>query len=102
MAKEADCLQKAVSKCIHRTLSGRKKCGKIRCTSNSSLERTIKQNPFKKMTQLEQDGPELNRKLKLFCNLMENDGEQVGVVAENVEPFSLINKINSHFLLLIP
>ena len=44
IAKEAGCSQSAVSKHIHRKLSGRKKCGRKRCTSNRdnrSLERIV-------------------------------------------------------------
>lgn len=52
IAKEAGCSQSAVSKHIHRKLSGRKKCGRKRCTSNRdnrSLERIVKQSPFKNL-----------------------------------------------------
>ncbi len=34
IAKEAGCSQCAVSKHVNRTLSGRKKCGRKRCTTN--------------------------------------------------------------------
>ncbi len=34
IAKEAGCSQSAVSKHVNRKLSGRKKCGRIRCTTN--------------------------------------------------------------------
>ncbi len=34
IAKEAGCSQSAVSKHVHRKLSGRKKCGRKRCTTN--------------------------------------------------------------------
>ncbi len=47
IAKEAGCLQSAVSKHVNRKLSGRKKCGRKRCTTireNHSLMRIVKQN----------------------------------------------------------
>ncbi len=50
IAKEAGCLQSAVSKHVNRGLSGRKKCGRKRCTTNRenrSLMRIVKQNLFK-------------------------------------------------------
>ncbi len=34
IAKEAGCSQSAVSKHVNKKLSGRKKCGKKRCTTN--------------------------------------------------------------------
>ncbi|KAI2658047.1 Myosin type-2 heavy chain 1 [Labeo rohita] len=52
IAKEAGCSQSAVSKHVNRTLSGRTKCGRKRCTTNrenSSLERLVKQNQFKNL-----------------------------------------------------
>ncbi len=47
IAKEAGCSQRAVSKHVNRELSGRKKCGRKRCTTNRenrSLMRIVKQN----------------------------------------------------------
>ncbi len=47
IAKEAGCSQSAVSKHVNRRLSGRKKCGRKRCTTNQenrSLMRIVKQN----------------------------------------------------------
>ncbi len=47
IAKEAGCSQSAVSKHVNRELSGRKKCGRKRCTTNRenrSLMRIVKQN----------------------------------------------------------
>lgn len=61
IAKEAGCSQSAVSKHIHRKLSGRKKCGRKRCTSNRdnrSLERIVKQNPFKNLGELHKEWTE--------------------------------------------
>ncbi|KAI2660189.1 Transposable element Tcb2 transposase [Labeo rohita] len=52
IAKESGCSQSAVSKHVNRKLSGRKKCGRKRCTANRenrSLERLVKQNPFKNL-----------------------------------------------------
>ncbi len=50
IVKEAGCSQSAVSKHVNRMLSGRKKCGRKRCTTNRenrSLMRIVKQNRFK-------------------------------------------------------
>ena len=61
IAKEAGCSQSAVSKHIHRKLSGRKKCGRKRCTSkrdDRSLERIVKQNPFKNLGELHKEWTE--------------------------------------------
>ncbi len=47
IAKEAGCSQSVVSKHVNRELSGRKKCGRKRCTTNQenrSLMRIVKQN----------------------------------------------------------
>ncbi len=47
IAKEAGCSQSAVSKHVNRKLSGRKKFGRKRCTTNRenrSLMRIVKQN----------------------------------------------------------
>uniref|UniRef100_A0A9J7Y2K5 Transposase Tc1-like domain-containing protein n=1 Tax=Cyprinus carpio carpio TaxID=630221 RepID=A0A9J7Y2K5_CYPCA len=55
IAKEAGCSQSAVSKHVNRMLSGRKKCGRKRCTTNRenrSLMRIVKQNRFKNLSEL--------------------------------------------------
>ncbi len=55
IAKEAGCSQSAVSKHVNRKLSGRKKCGRIRYTTNwenRSLMRIVKQNRFKNLGEL--------------------------------------------------
>ncbi|KAI2668567.1 Transposable element Tcb2 transposase [Labeo rohita] len=52
IAKEAGCSQSAVSKHVNRKLSGRKKGGRKRCTTNRenrNLERLVKQNRFKNL-----------------------------------------------------
>ncbi len=52
IAKEAGCSQSAVSKHVNRKLSGRKKCGRKRYTTNRekcSLMRIVKQNRFKNL-----------------------------------------------------
>ncbi len=52
IAKEAGCSQSAVSKHVNRKLSGRKKCGRIRCTTNRENRRLmsiVKQNRFKNL-----------------------------------------------------
>ena len=58
IAKEAGCSHSAVSKHIHKKLSGRKKSGRKRCTSNRdnhSLEWIVKQNPFKNLVELHKE-----------------------------------------------
>ncbi len=55
IAKDAGCSQSAVSKHVNRELSGRKKCGRKRCTTNRenrSLMRIVKQNRFKNLGEL--------------------------------------------------
>ncbi len=50
IAKEAGFSQSSVSKHINREAKGRKRCGRKTCTSNRdnrTLERIVKQNPFK-------------------------------------------------------
>ncbi len=50
IAKEASCSQSAVSKHVNRKLSGRKKCGRKRYTTNQenrSLMRIVRLNLFK-------------------------------------------------------
>ncbi len=44
IAKEAGCSQCAVSKHVNRTLSGRKKCGRKRCTRDGSRFSNIQFN----------------------------------------------------------
>ncbi len=58
IAKEAGCSQSAVSKHVNRELSGRKKCGRKRCTTNRenhSLMRIVKQNRFKNLGELHKE-----------------------------------------------
>ncbi|KAI2649604.1 RUN and FYVE domain-containing protein 4 [Labeo rohita] len=58
IAKEAGCSQSAVSKHVNRKLSGRKKYGRKRCTTNRenrSLERLVKQNRFKNLGELHKE-----------------------------------------------
>ncbi len=55
IAKEAGCSQSAVSKHVNRKLSGRKKWGRKKCTTNwekRSLMRIVKQNRFKNLGEL--------------------------------------------------
>ncbi|KAI2649185.1 Transposable element Tc1 transposase [Labeo rohita] len=61
IAKEAGCSQSAVSKHVKRKLSGRKKRGRKRCTTNRenrSLERLVKQNQFKNLGELHKEWTE--------------------------------------------
>ncbi len=61
IAKEAGCSQSAVSKHVNRTLSGRKRCGRKRCTTNRenrSLMRIVKQNRFKNLGELHKEWTE--------------------------------------------
>ncbi len=61
IAKGADCSQSAVSKHVNRELSGRKKCGRKRCTTNRenrSLVTTVKQNRFKNLGELHKEWTE--------------------------------------------
>ncbi len=55
IAKEAGCSQSAVSKHVNRKLSGMKKCGRKRCTTNRncSIMRIVKQNRFKNLGELQ-------------------------------------------------
>ncbi len=58
IAKEAGCSQSAVSKHVNRELSGRKKRGRKRCTTNRenrSLMRIVKQNRFKNLIELHKE-----------------------------------------------
>ncbi len=61
IAKEAVCSQSAVSKHVNRMLSGRKKCGRKRCTTNwenRSLMRIVKKNRFKNLGELHKEWTE--------------------------------------------
>ncbi len=61
IAKEAGCSQSAVSKHVNRKLSGSKKCGRKRCTTNRenrSLMRIVKQNRFKNLGELHKEWTE--------------------------------------------
>ncbi len=61
IVKQAGCSQSAVSKHINRELSGRKKCGRKRCTinrENCTLMRIVKQNRFKNLGQLHKEWTE--------------------------------------------
>ncbi len=60
-AKEAGCSQSVVSKHVNRKLSGRKKFGRKRCTTNQenrSLMRIVKQNRFKNLGELHKEWTE--------------------------------------------
>ena len=58
IGKDAGCSQTAVSKHIHRKLSGRKKCGRKRCTSNRDNRRLVKQRPFKNLGEIHREWTE--------------------------------------------
>ncbi len=61
ITKEAGCSQSAVSKHVNRKLSGMKKCGRKRCTTNRekhSLMRIVKQNRFKNLGELHKESTE--------------------------------------------
>ncbi len=61
IAKEAGCSQIAVSKHVNRELSGRKTCGRKRCTTNRenrSLMRIVKQKWFKNLGELHKEWTE--------------------------------------------
>ncbi len=58
IAKEAGCSESSVSKHINREAKGRKRCGRKKCTSNRdnrTLERTVKQNPFKNVGEIHKE-----------------------------------------------
>ncbi len=58
IAKEAGCSQSSVSKHINREATGRKRCGRKKCTSNRdnrTLERIVKQNPFKNVGEIHKE-----------------------------------------------
>ncbi len=84
IAKEAGCSQSAVSKHVDtnekmRKLSGRKKCGRKRCTinrENHSLMRIVKQNLIKNLGELHKEWTEAgvkssrattHRRVEEFC-----------------------------------
>ncbi len=61
IAKEAGCSQSAVSKHVNRKLSGRKRCGRKRSTTNRenhSIMRIVKQNRFKNLGELHKEWTE--------------------------------------------
>ncbi len=61
IAKEAGYSQSAVSKHVNRKLSGKKKCGRKRCTTNRenrSLMMIVKQNKFKNLCELHKEWTE--------------------------------------------
>ncbi len=67
IAKEAGCSQSSVSKQINREAKGRKRCGRKKCTSNGNnrtLERIVKQNPFKNVGRYTQSGLQLESVLQ--------------------------------------
>ncbi len=67
IAKEAGCSQSSVSKHINREAKGRKRCGRKKCTSNRdnrTLERIVKQNPFKNVGRFTKTGLQLESVLQ--------------------------------------
>ncbi len=67
IAKEAGCSQSSVSKHINREAKGRKRCGRKKCTSNRdnrTLERIVKQNPFKMWGRFTKSGLQLESVLQ--------------------------------------
>ncbi len=59
ISKEAGCSRSAVSKHVNRKLSGRRKCGRKRCTTNQeNLMRIVKQNRFKNLGELHKEWTE--------------------------------------------
>ncbi len=61
IAKEAGCSQSAVSKHVNKKLSGKKKWGRKRCTTNRenrSLMRIVKKNRFKNLGELHKEWTE--------------------------------------------
>ncbi len=67
IAKEAGCSQSSVSKHINREAKGRKRCGRKKCTSNRdnrTLERIVKQNPFKNVGRFTKSGLQLESVLQ--------------------------------------
>ncbi len=67
IAKEAGCSQSSVSKHINREAKGRKRCGRKKCTSNRdnrTLERIVKQNPFKNVGEIHKEWMQLESVLQ--------------------------------------
>ncbi len=67
IAKEAGCSQSSVSKHINREAKGRKRCGRKKCSSNRdnrTLERIVKQNPFKNVGRFTKSGLQLESVLQ--------------------------------------
>ena len=67
IAKEAGCSQSSVSKQINRAAKGRKRCGRKQCTSNRdnrTLERIVKQSPFKNVGRFTNSGLQLESVLQ--------------------------------------
>ncbi len=67
IAKEDGCSQSSVSKHINREAKGRKICGRKKCTSNRdnrTLERIVKQNPFKNVGGFTKSGLQLESVLQ--------------------------------------
>ncbi len=67
IAKEAGCSQSSVSKHINREAKGRKRFGRKKCTSNRdnrTLERIVKQNPFKNVGRFTKSGLQLESVLQ--------------------------------------
>ncbi len=67
IAKEAGCSQSSVSKHINREAKGRKRCGRKKCTSNRdnhTVERIVKQNPFKNVGRFTKSGLQLESVLQ--------------------------------------
>ena len=61
IAERAGCSQSAVSKHIHGKLTGRKKCGRKRCTSernDRSFEKTVRRSRFKNLGELQKEWTE--------------------------------------------
>lgn len=66
-AKEADCLQRTVSKHIHEKLYGGTKCNREMCTINRHIhcfERIMKSRPFKNLGKFKMCGKQLESGLK--------------------------------------
>ncbi len=73
IAKEAGCSQSSVSKHINREAKGRKRCGRKKCTSNRdnrTLERIVKQNPFKNVGEIHKERTGLLLSGPKLCSLM--------------------------------
>ncbi len=71
IAKEAGCSQSSVSKHINREAKGRKRFGRKKCTrnrDNRTLERIVKQNPFKNVGEIHKEwtaaGPRTTTQIK--------------------------------------